>query len=69
MPGENIELIRKIAGNLDNIDYGEIIYAHDGSEEGIITLTDRGIESLVRAVYAPLILQFRLRAELPAGRM
>ncbi|GES43185.1 hypothetical protein FBZ98_11241 [Rhizobium sp. ERR 922] len=44
--GENIELIRKIAGNSDNIDYGEIIYAHDGSEEGIMTLTDRGIESL-----------------------
>ncbi len=30
--GENIELVRKIAGNSDNIDYGEIIYAHDGSE-------------------------------------
>ena len=44
--GENIELIRKIAGTSDNIDYGEIIYAHDGREEGIMPLTDRGIESL-----------------------
>jgi hypothetical protein len=44
--GENVELIRQIASNSDNIDYGEIIHAHDGSEEGITTFTDRGIESL-----------------------
>jgi hypothetical protein len=44
--GENIELIRQIASNSDNIDYGEVIHAHDGSEEGITTFTDRGIESL-----------------------
>jgi hypothetical protein len=44
--GENVELIRQIASNSDNIDYGEIIHAHDGSEERITTFTDRGIESL-----------------------
>lgn len=44
--GENIELIQQVARNSDNIDYGEMIHAHDGSEEGITTFTDRGIESL-----------------------
>ena len=44
--GENLELIREVARNSDNIDYGEMIHAHDGSEEGITTFTDRGIESL-----------------------
>ncbi|MFB9952970.1 hypothetical protein ACFFP0_29360 [Rhizobium puerariae] len=44
--GENLELLQEIASNSDNIDYDEIIHAHDGSEEGITTFTDRGIESL-----------------------
>ena len=44
--GESIELIQQVASNSDNIDYGEIIHVHDGSEEGITTLTDRGIESV-----------------------
>ncbi|ANK88522.1 hypothetical protein AMC83_PD00282 (plasmid) [Rhizobium phaseoli] len=44
--GENLELIQEVASNSDNIDYGEMIHAHDGSEEGITTFTDRGIESL-----------------------
>jgi hypothetical protein len=44
--GENLELIQKVASNSDNIDYGEMIHAHDGSEEGITTFTERGIESL-----------------------
>ncbi|AYC99580.1 hypothetical protein [Neorhizobium sp. NCHU2750] len=44
--GENLELIQEIASNSDNIDYGEMIHAHDGSEEGITTFTDRGVESL-----------------------
>ena len=44
--GENIELIQEIARNPDNIDCGEMIHAHDGSEEGITTFTERGIESL-----------------------
>lgn len=44
--GENLELLQEIASNSDNIDYGEMIHAHDGSEEGITTFTDRGVESL-----------------------
>jgi hypothetical protein len=43
--GENLELLQEVASNSDNIDYGEMINAHDGSEEGI-TFTERGIESL-----------------------
>jgi hypothetical protein len=44
--GENLELLREIASNSDNIDYGEMIHVDDGSDEGITTFTDRGIESL-----------------------
>ena len=44
--GENLELLREIARNSDNIDHGEMLHAHDGTEEGITTFTDRGIESL-----------------------
>ncbi|MFS2180595.1 hypothetical protein ACCC98_32365 [Rhizobium pisi] len=44
--GENLELLQAVASNSDNIDYGEMIHAHDGSEEGITTFTDQGIESL-----------------------
>ena len=44
--GENLELLRQIASNSDNIDYGEMIHAHDGSEEGITTFSERGIEGL-----------------------
>ena len=44
--GENLELLEQVAMNSDNIDYGEMIHAHDGSQEGITTFTDRGIESL-----------------------
>ncbi|MDQ6438196.1 hypothetical protein RB623_29460 [Mesorhizobium sp. LHD-90] len=44
--GENLELLREIASNSDNIDDSEMIHVHDGTEEGISTFTDRGIESL-----------------------
>ncbi|OHV80297.1 hypothetical protein [Ensifer sp. LCM 4579] len=44
--GENLELLQEVASNSDNIDYGEMIHAYDGTEEGITTFTDRGIESL-----------------------
>jgi hypothetical protein len=44
--GENLELLQEVASNSDNIDHGEMIHAYDGSEEGITTFTDRGIESL-----------------------
>jgi hypothetical protein len=44
--GESLELIKVVSWNSDNIDYGEMIHVHDGTEEGITTFTDRGIESL-----------------------
>jgi hypothetical protein len=44
--GENLELLEEIASNSDNIDYGEMIYVYDGTDEGSTTFTDRGIESL-----------------------
>lgn len=44
--GENLELLEQVAMNDDNIDYGEMIYVHDGSVEGITAFTERGIESL-----------------------
>jgi hypothetical protein len=44
--GENLELLEQVAMNDDNIDYGEMIYVHDGSGEGITAFTERGIESL-----------------------
>ena len=44
--GENLELIEIVSANSDNIDYGEMIWVDDGTEEGIETFTDRGIECL-----------------------
>ena len=46
MIGENLELLEQIARNSDNIDYGEIIHVHSGTEARITTFTDRGIENL-----------------------
>ena len=46
MIGESLELIEVVSWNSDNIDYGEMIHVHDGTEEGITTFTDRGVESL-----------------------
>ncbi len=46
MIGENLELLEEIATNSDNIDYGEMIYVDDGTDEGITAFTDRGIESV-----------------------
>jgi hypothetical protein len=43
--GENVELLREVTSNSDSIDYGEMIHVQDGTEEGITTFTDRGIES------------------------
>ncbi|PJN92330.1 hypothetical protein CNY89_30660, partial [Amaricoccus sp. HAR-UPW-R2A-40] len=45
--GENRELIELISSNPDNIDYGEMIHVDDGTEDGITTVTDRGVESLL----------------------
>ncbi len=44
--GESLELIEVVSWNSDNIDYGEMIHVHDGTEDGITTFTDRGIEAL-----------------------
>jgi len=44
--GENLELVELLSANSDNIDYGEKIWVDDGTEEGITTFTDRGIECL-----------------------
>jgi hypothetical protein len=44
--GENLELIEIVSANPDNIDYGEMIWVDDGTDEGIKTFTDRGIECL-----------------------
>jgi len=44
--GKNLELIEIVSANPDNIDYGEMIWVDDGTEEGIKTFTDRGIECL-----------------------
>ncbi|TWG94234.1 hypothetical protein L598_003700000110 [Mesorhizobium sp. J18] len=46
LTGENLELLQEVASNSDNIDYGETIHVHDGTEEGVTTFTARGIESL-----------------------
>lgn len=40
--GENLALLEEIASNSDNIDYGEMIHAYDGTDEGITTFTERG---------------------------
>lgn len=44
--GENRELIEIVRANSDNIDDGEMIWVDNGTEEGIKTFTDRGIECL-----------------------
>ncbi|ESQ74158.1 hypothetical protein ABENE_23755, partial [Asticcacaulis benevestitus DSM 16100 = ATCC BAA-896] len=46
MIGENLELIEEITSNYDNIDEGELVHVHDGSEDGTTGLTDRGIDGL-----------------------
>lgn len=45
--GENLELLKTVTANSDNIDDGEMVWVNDGTEEGITTLTDRGIECLM----------------------
>ncbi len=44
--GENLELIEVVCWNSDNIDYGQMIWVDNGTEEGIKAFTDRGIECL-----------------------
>ena len=44
--GENLELLEEIAGDSDNIDYGEMIDVVTGPDEAITAFTSRGIENL-----------------------
>jgi hypothetical protein len=44
--GESVELLEEVVRNSDNIDDGEMINVSDGTEQGIIAFTDRGIENL-----------------------
>ena len=44
--GENLELLKEIASNSDNIDYGEITNVVTGPNKAIIAFTSRGIENL-----------------------
>lgn len=43
---ESLELIEVISWNEDNIDYGELIRVHNGTDESLVTFTQCGIESL-----------------------
>lgn len=44
--GESVELLEEVVRNSDNIDNGEMINVSDGTQQGIITFTDLGIENL-----------------------
>ena len=44
--GESLELIEIVSWNDDNIDYGEMVRVYDGTDESLVTFTERGIESL-----------------------
>ena len=46
MIGENLELIEEVTANSDNIAEGELVYVHDGSEDGTKGLTKNGIDDL-----------------------
>lgn len=37
---------QEIAANSDNIDYGEMVHVHNGTEDGTTGFTRRGVESL-----------------------
>jgi hypothetical protein len=42
--GETVELVEQVTSNSDNVDYGEMVHVHDGTEYGATALTERGIE-------------------------
>ena len=46
MIDESLELIDIVSSNSDNIDYGEMIEVHNGTDESITTFTERGVECL-----------------------
>ncbi|WP_433850916.1 hypothetical protein [Brucella pseudogrignonensis] len=43
---ENLELIEEATANSDNIAEGELVYVHDGSEDGTRGLTENRIDDL-----------------------
>lgn len=43
---ESLELIEEVTANSDNIAEGELVYVHDGSEDGTKGLTENGIDDL-----------------------
>ena len=43
---ESLELIEEVTANSDNIAKGELVYVHDGSEDGTKGLTENGIDDL-----------------------
>lgn len=43
---ESLELIEEVTPNSDNIAKGELVYVHDGSEDGTRGLTANGIDDL-----------------------
>lgn len=46
--GENLALLEEIASNSDNIDYGEMIHAYDGTDEGITFANSSPTNSAIR---------------------
>ena len=46
MLGEDVELLKAIVWNDDNLTYGAIISVYTGPDEAITALTDDGIEEL-----------------------
>ena len=42
--GENLELVEEVTSNSDNVDYGEMVHIHDGTDCGQTAFTERGIE-------------------------
>lgn len=45
---EDLELLRKIVRNDDNLSYGNIVTVSTGDDETITTSTDNGIEELAQ---------------------
>ena len=43
---ESLELIEEVTANSDNIAEGELVYVHDGSEDGTKGLTENGLDDL-----------------------
>ena len=44
--GESLDLIEIVSWNDDNIDYGEMIRVYNGTDESLVTFTERGMGSI-----------------------